>query len=315
MGQLGGSKPLLWDAGIDWVTLTAPGRDEHTEALGQLFADLFDHEQEYGGQLKQQGWSGFHGPATDHLFFGVKDWGVMARASSSIANQVAKEVIARDIECRCTRLDFQTTIQAETEIAGFADLQRAAIKAPASLKKKARPRDINLYESADGGSGISVGDRSSSRCGRIYNKSAEQKMKIAPRLWRYEVEFKEGQARAFWKTCQESTELETLAQRAVVSYFNTVNIKEAWMVDVEPMRLPSTYRQTGDAKAMEWLLTLVGGTIERLASRGHEDWLRHWFESCIARGLEKPDPKGAMRSADRDAAEATAMIERLSRKR
>lgn len=183
--------PAAMVAGVDYITCTArsPAR---MAALMYLGSDLLKQEMEVGGVFKPWFFKGYAGSACGQIQAGYKPAGVVVRASGAAARECAPELI----ECaeNVSRLDLQLTVMSSQCGDDHAKNLHAALSA--APRARGRRLERTLITSTYTGDTLYLGKGSSDQYGRIYNKSAEEKVKESPPRWRYEVEFKRGYAKA-----------------------------------------------------------------------------------------------------------------------
>lgn len=178
-------------AGVDYVTVSAatPAR---MAALLYLGKDLLAQEEGAGGVRKPWYFKGYAGHQAGQVQAGFKATGVCVRASGAAARECARELIgcAENV----SRLDIQLTVSSSklgNEYA--ASLYQDML---GSSRGRGRKLERTLITSTYTGDTLYLGKGTSDQYGRIYNKSAEEKVNETPLRWRYEVEYKRGYAKA-----------------------------------------------------------------------------------------------------------------------
>lgn len=224
--------------------------------------------------IKPQSWLGYTGYAVRGLFVGARHDGAIVRASGYDAKVIEKTIRENNWDARCTRLDLQVTAnvgQAETD---YGRRVREAIEASAGGESSAKGFNIAFYKARGCDSGVTVGARSSERYARFYNKTAEQRGRVEPGLWRFEVEFKGQQARMMYQMLMSSVNGSFLALSIVKTTFEMHGVDMDWIAETEPQELPSSYQQTDDERRLRWLERNVSRTVADLKARGLEKEVR-----------------------------------------
>jgi DNA relaxase NicK len=167
---------------------------------------------------------------------------------------------------KITRLDYELTVQGDEEDPNVARRLYKALEKVDFRPKGGRQTSCQLVFSPKRGSTIYIGARSSAGFCRIYDKSLEQRGKIAPRLWRYEGEYKRTLATSGWEAFCESSDTVGLARDVVVATMQSKGVDMDFVENAEPRRLPSRYEPTDDARRLEWLASHVSKTAQRLCA-------------------------------------------------
>lgn len=264
----------VYDSGIDWLTLSFPaGSEEIDRAMRRSELAMMALDQGRNG-IKKQSVQGYDGYACYGYFSGIREDGLLIRASgreAKLAETICRE---ENWDARCTRLDLQITVEdrgGENDIG--VRVQKEIAAAEAALPEKQR-RNLAIYKIRGRDSGLTIGSRTSQRYSRIYDKSLEQRHKIAPNLWRFEVEFKGQQARLMYKMLMQAVSGRWLALSVVKTTFELHGVDMSFVGNSEPLELPSQYRQNDDERRLNWLKSHVNRTVQELKSRGLENEVR-----------------------------------------
>lgn len=255
-------------AGIDYFCFTMKHDNPEVITTQNRFMQLMTEAIQAGDSEKIASPQGYGGFMTKHLFFGSRQDGVMFRASSSIADQVAREVLYSGTEVKATRIDFQTTIKSERPMRGFASQIHGSIRDSGERKGRQSKIKTTLIEDPGGGDSISVGSRSSSRFLRVYDKSAEQRWQIEGNQYRFELEVKKGQAVGCWDMVKSAADVRYLSMSLVAGALLVRGLPVPWSEECQPMDLPSTYYQTNDERRAKWIIEQVAPVARRIDDPG-----------------------------------------------
>lgn len=255
------ASPVQLSAGIDWITCTArsPAR---VAALLSLGKDLVKQEVGSGGKQKPWHFQGFSGHTAGAIAAGYSGTGACVRASGATARECARELI----ECadNVSRLDIQVTVAASSYDAGYAErLYRSLLSAP---KGRGRQLAKTLITSTYTGDTLYLGRRISDSYGRIYNKSAEDKVAEYPPRWRYELELKRKYAKSQALAYAASENQESWCVARVYHWFSDRHAAPPISplercTDCGPSRGSSE-----ETRVVEWLKVGVRPVLKRLAA-------------------------------------------------
>jgi len=206
----------LIDAGIDFLTLTAKTSSSRCPLLFTA-AGLCDLEYQCGNEWKQWRGLGYEGQQCGSVSYGFGKEGAIVRVSSELAHQYFDDLIADS--SNCSRIDVQMTYNVSLGCAKHIAKQYTRAKAyNAGLK---RPRKLKYLGTPSGLETINFGSRQSSRYGRIYDKFAESGLDHYQNCVRYEVELKEGHARAVAAKLVHSSDKFATVSNEVSHFFST----------------------------------------------------------------------------------------------
>lgn len=226
------------------------------------------------GVAKRQNWLGYSGYACYGLFSGLREDGIIIRGSGQEA-KLTEEIARREKwDARCTRLDLQITADIGKTKNDYGSRVREAIEKSEGDESSAKGFNLAFYKARGGDSGVTIGSRSSERYARFYNKTAEQRGRVGPGLWRFEVEFKGQQARLMYKMLMAAASGRWLALSVVKTTFELYGVDMSWVTTAKPFELPSSARENDDERRLRWLKSHVARTVAELKSRGHEDAVR-----------------------------------------
>jgi len=182
------------EAGIDWVSCSAE-RPMMSAALLALGRDLVQQEAMSGATLTPYYNHGYAGYKAGGAAYGNCPRGTIVSVSGATARESASELL------RCSdnvsRLDVQVTVRSDECGAEYA--KRVYGRLVGEPRGRGRPIAHTLITSDWTGDTLNIGRRVSDNFGRIYNKSAEEKVLEVPLRWRWEIELKRKPAqKAAW---------------------------------------------------------------------------------------------------------------------
>jgi DNA relaxase NicK len=252
-------------AGVDWLTCTAPRRDEE-KPLYMLALELIESEKAAGNEVKKFSLAGYHGYGSGGARYGVRQDSVILQLSGECARSQWRR--AKEQARNVSRLDVQVTV-------AFESPQPYIIKTlhNDSLQHKSvngRPSNRTLITSTMTGDTLMIGKRQSDVYLRAYDKGIESKCAPVGVLLRYEAEFKRercARTAARLSTCEdEATHSAALIHTAFVRQgVRVASETRQWQWD--SLSLP---RSSTEQKLL-WLRSAVRPSIAFLLSRVGRD--------------------------------------------
>jgi len=134
-------------------------------------------------------------------------------------------------------------------------------------------KKFSLIQGLNTGQTLYVGSRLSEQFGRLYDKSAESGSAELGRVWRYEVEFKGGRAKAvaleLSRIANESPIQEFYASIAATCYdwFDKRHVPPVWDRKGQAIKRLSIVAESEMGK-VAWIRQQVSPTVKRLITRG-----------------------------------------------
>jgi hypothetical protein len=264
----------IWDSGLDWLTLTKSRIDEDFSQAQSFCETLMRDLGMERGEYEQCGQNGYIGVKVGKIFSGIRDDGLIIRASSSEAKYIEKKIRERNIAWKCTRADLQVTAKIEEEDVEYISGLLGTLTPTTGNAENANRSNKAAYQVGGGFSGGTIGSRSSARYLRFYNKSLEQDHRVEDNLWRFEVEFKELMAREVFGFCMKSVASKWVALGIVKAEFERHGVNMDWVVSGEVFELPSCYEPSSVEKSLTWLESHVRATVTKLKNGGYEEATR-----------------------------------------
>ena len=251
--------PGTLGAGIDYVTCTAT-RPVLAAALLALGQDLIEHEVGSGGVVKPWYWQGFSGRSAGSVQVGFTGRRSIVRASGAAARECAKDVIG--LSDNVSRLDIQLTVRSDDLGTDYA--KRLFESDDRTGARRGKPLARALVQTSAGGDTFYLGKRISDSFGRVYNKSAEDKVREDPPRWRYEVEYKRRQALAAARSYQAAADKDSWCVGEVAQWFERRHCPPpVSSIDRVDMR-GSARGSASQANRIDWLRRGVRPVIQQL---------------------------------------------------
>jgi len=206
-----------------------------------------------------------------HLAWGKGKYGGIVQAGGRLANHLASK--ASDwmpAKTRVTRLDLAVTFALEAPRQLVRDL----------LNVQERGWRFILPEEGEGGGTLYVGSRSSDAFGRLYDKGALLNKELPPsiqvrpaHLWRAEVEYKAGRARAAWDAGQTQTGYENRRKwlaDTVLTWFQSRGVALPIMPTSSSI-VSVVSRGIDDVRTLTWFYEQVRPALLRLVDNGKKE--------------------------------------------
>lgn len=270
------------EAGVDWLTATAP-RGLEGRAFREAGNRLLDERRAAGGDVKPAALRDYNGYRGEHVFVGTRERDALIVLSSGAAAEHWKMVsqAARNV----SRLDLQVTVWTHGEQPPLA--RTAYQKLRRSPVGRGRPRSYTLIRTHPQGETLNVGKRSSDAYGRLYDWASAHKAATAATIWRYEVEFKRRYALAHCRALSDVDDPRTSVADVVHRWWSTRSVEPTWSVAGSRFSNGALIREP-ERDALAWFRSSVSKTVAKAIDR-------HGLESVIlALGLSdvvQPRPR------------------------
>jgi len=275
------------EVGLDWLCMTLPQEDVHHTEWAASSYDWVAQGLVLGNEIKPWGASGYQGFSTKGRMTGAREDGTMTRGTGAQA-PACWEALYRPY-VQVTRIDFQVTVFVGNDHANALIRQHYENVDQAIYQKVISPRTCDFHENNGGGTTAYIGSRQSLFYGRIYNKWEESHDRRYYGCIRYEIEYKDWQARQvarqFYRTKREDRA--ALISNTVVRSFwdRAVKIPGIWADGARAILVAPTEPSDVQRK-LKWLERQVAPTVATLIDRGL------MFEVLEALGLPGEDPEG-----------------------
>jgi hypothetical protein len=262
---------VLWDAGIDWLTMTfEPGHKDYMRAQNMMRAEM-TLGTGGDGEIKPVKHRDYIGLERGKIRFAEREDGMIIQASSSPARLIAAKLKEENINGKATRIDFQTTGRTSQDPGDYARKVRTAYEESSRIGQKKSLLNSVAYRSRGIDCGLAIAARSSNRSFRFYNKTLEQRGKVASGLFRFEGEYKGARARQAWNMYKSAANPYWLNCSLMHAEFSAFGIDMSWLAGAEPCEFPSAYEASTDDKSLAWLNSHVRSTVQRLKRAGKLD--------------------------------------------
>jgi hypothetical protein len=253
-----------WDVGLDWITATAKRDSANADILMDVALEHAARQMDEGQTAKPMTLLGYKGEQVGNIFYGTREDSAIARASGYEANNVATRLYEQQFRGNISRIDFQITAQSAEPEPNHARSIFNRLSGELQKGEKEKRYRFTYIDGGRAGSSLSIGSRTSTRYRRIYDKSAEQRHQIAPRLWRYETELKGDAARKAWALLGDTGVNGKIVTDVVTGDFELAGVPLSWIDHDNPQRLPSAHQITDDAKSLLWLQSAVRKRAQQL---------------------------------------------------
>lgn len=278
------SECVIWSAGVDWLTMTYRPEEYLLWARALTICEVLAEQKAMEGHRPKSGrLRDYEGIKTEGLFWGARADSYIIEASSETADNVARFLIANGCEGRASRLDCQATIQFSNDDETRATQIYDEIRQKKAEGKWQAKMGLTLVETCGRGDSLAIGSRTSSRYRRIYDKTREQAFKVAPRLWRWEVEHKAEVAQDALRAIIAAEETVKISKAIVAAEFVRCGLFHPWMALSAHHQLKTAHAATDDEKRLRWLQTQVRSTFLSLRNNGKEsdalDAIGYWGDT------------------------------------
>lgn len=254
----------LWDAGIDYMTMTFnPKHHQRVKALLLIRAEMSKTASEQD-KIIPGTMRGYIGEKQGKLLYGEKDGWLLVQVSGSRSRHIAQLFKDHGITGKATRIDFQATCQTSVPVERYLQEVSSKIEANTGAEKGRSARNSATYKNRGRACGMVIGSRSSENYTRLYNKTLEQRNRIAPNLARAEVELKGTKAELGWAMYMKSAQPYYYSCSMVKSDFMRYGIDLEWLAKGDKVEFESSWEKTTVQKQMNWLYTHVRPTVQKL---------------------------------------------------
>lgn len=264
------SIPDVWDAGVDWLTMTWKNGDADFTRCKNELENFGQTLNAANFESKFTSWQGYSGWQFGKIFLGERPDGLILRASGNDAKTATAEIRKRNISGKPTRCDVQATAHDREAQNDYGGCVRKEIESFAGTNARAARRRFASYKDFGHDSGFTIGARSGERFARFYNKTFEQRNRVEKGLWRYEMEYKGRQAQHVWNMIKISSNPYWLALSVVKSEFAEYGANMEFIQTGEKYERASSYTPTSVEKSINWLANDVRNTVTKLRDLGYE---------------------------------------------
>lgn len=250
------------EAGIDWVTYTAPRKGGET-ALRAFGRWVIDQQRLQGSRVAPWRAEGYHGEASEQCASGSREDTDYLRLSGSLAGSLWSEIPSAS--GHPTRLDVQTTLLLRESHTSLGRGIWKQAPSPISPLRGRPPRRVCSVGSCGLWLGT-VGTRTARSYLRIYDKGVEKKTHPSGYRWRIELEAKQSLARALWAEIHAAREPSkwcvSTCERAITAVAGTWPLASSG--SIEPLPPVPARELESVQRTKTWLATSVAPSIARL---------------------------------------------------
>lgn len=248
-----------FSAGVDWLQITADDH-KHWRHVNLVLLPEQQRAEREGSGYRPSGQNGYYGRRTDHAFWGRRDDGLMAQASSALADELFMPLMS--CATRVPRLDVQLTCWYAEDVRDILDETLAAADAWNATRKK--PLYIKANVASRRAETIYIGSPASDQRGRVYNKFEESRDERYRGSVRFEVQLRNRRAMAAAKYLTGQPQ-RALASAALVKGW--YNMRGTPIPDVSPLtalKLVLAASKKSSQKTLGWLASEVSPAILRM---------------------------------------------------
>jgi Replication initiation factor len=260
--------PIL-EAGVDWITCTAP-RDDGALDLASYAEALCEQQERDGDKMELYGYQGYRGFQCGPVRWGWGQHGTMAVFTGSLANAGASRIAS--LSRHWSRLDYQVTVQdKENRLDPSEDYWSATGPADMGATNSV---PLTRIQSRQSGNSCYLGSRASGKYLRCYDKAKESKGNYPAGSWRWELELKREHSEfqhGRWEvayvplSAQLALIKETLAAYGLGAPFDT-NDQAEW---------PERFNRVRDAdRILKWFEVQVAPSVQWVAQARGRDVVR-----------------------------------------
>ena len=254
--------PTVVESRLDWLTMSTCNPSACASLLewrDRRFAVL---EQE-GHSEKSYAAYGRHFRARAQVSIGVGRSDVIAQFSGGEAQRSFGDCIAW--ATNVSRIDLAVTGRYNDPTDTVAEGEYRA--AQSSPRGRGRRPELTLILSEDRGDTLYVGSRTSDALGRLYNKWKESQAAEYTGCWRWEVQYRRGQALATARALQASQAPAAQVQATVASWFTGRGVRAAFGTGASPLDSSVARKPTDDERWIAWARKSVQPRAKRLVER------------------------------------------------
>lgn len=299
------------DAGVDWLTCTARGRDARKPFLAQanaiLQTDSAGGVEITAGRIRD--YSGWKSPG---LFVGSRRDDDLVILTSDRAAALWSTIAP--LATNVSRLDLQVTVWTHGEQPVLSRWEYQRLKR--ANKGRGRPRELDLRQKHPHGDTLYVNNRRSDNYGRLYDYASAHKQGEPRTIWRYEAELKRLVALAHCRTLLDADDPRLATESIVAHWFTSRGVQKTW----SSAEFPHSEGKAASIKQRDilaWFDTSLSKTVGR-AIRHHgltavldalhlSDYVipcrrkvGKSYANITAPALCLDDRRGAARTIDRD---------------
>jgi hypothetical protein len=259
----------LIDAGVDWITCTAP-RDDGALDLASYAEAIVQQQSRDGDKLESWGVHGYRGFQAGGVRWGWGVLGTMAVFSGELAHMAAPTLAT--LARHWSRVDYQATVlDDDLEIDPPSDYWHEADQALLDAKTSV---PLDRHQSKTGGDSCTIGSRASAKYARCYDKYSESKGDYPLGSWRWELELKREVSEAQHLRWRQSTV--PLAEQLgyIESFFAGYSLTVPFRTDADVEWPPRFHRPRDADRLLKWFEVQVAPSVRWVAQARGRDAVR-----------------------------------------
>lgn len=254
--------PTIVESRLDWLTMSSRNPSACASLLewrDRRFAVL----EEEGHREKSYTAYGRSFRSRAQVAIGVGRRDVIAQFSGPEAERSFGDCIGW--ATNVSRVDLAVTGRFDTPTDTVAEGEYRA--AQTASRGRGRRPELTLILSEDRGDTLYVGSRTSDALGRLYNKWKESQAAEYIGCWRWEVQYRRGQALATARALQASSAQEAQVKATVASWFTGRGVRAAFGTGASALDNRVASKPTDDERWLAWARKSVQPRARRLVER------------------------------------------------
>lgn len=269
------------DAGFDYITATStPKREDWHDFNAVALAFVSGMEQE-GHTVTEVRQNGYEGYKCGETFFGTREDSAIWKTSGGLSRNVAQFAKAHSLAPNITRADLQLTFEPETDGVRDVGAMFRAVHEPLVEDAAIRARTKAAFYGSSLCTGFTLGNRASQTYLRAYLAGVKHPERYRSDAVRFEVEWKSERANQVWQLYGNAVDDAVLAGTYVASEFLKYGVNEPMQAQMSACKLPELGRSGSNEKTVNWLVTTVAKTVEKLVRAGYGEQLRPVFLEAL----------------------------------
>lgn len=258
-------------ASVDWLTVTAQAGTSRV-VLARKGQDAMQNALAAGLRTREWHFMGYHGWQAPHMRVGERADSTIVMLSGEGAACYWREFAGEGDNI--TRIDLAVTCELDQSDPRVV-LRHWATIAPMGEMNKDWKWAASLIQNNAGGQTLYIGSRTSSACGRIYDKGLESGDGMERgALWRWEVELKKPIAKPITRALYEAASTDYIPQIIsgyVYDWFEYHKCAPLFPKSENVLLYEVEAIATTDESSLHWLSTQVKPTVGRLIGNGRLD--------------------------------------------
>lgn len=280
----------LVQSGLDYITLTASSSQDSIPLYARA-VEFLNLEYRLGNRNRPISPNGYEGILCGHVFAGKQGDNVMVRVSGKLAGAFFLDTVGLDVSC--TRIDLQATYRLDEDDEKYGHKEQHKALAARRSSGKTHLGHIRHIIGNGAGDTTSVGSRSSSRYGRLYDKQRESDKDEYKCCWRYELELKKPLSDVIRNRLVQADLKEPVVLGTIKWQWGQWGFDVSF-IDTKAQSLEGLPASSSDVdRKLEWIKRQVGPSMSYCVEKGYGDQLAMVIEQ--ATGLVLTDKYGKLK--------------------